>query len=100
MFDRIRKTFSKLAQPPAEAASSHAAAGPVSEWAATQGFGFSVDGDGHGIGLDTSGGMRLQVSEGAIDDETDHCDAESEPEPSEENRSNVGVATLMAYRTF
>jgi hypothetical protein len=52
MFNRIKKAFSKEA-PPAEAPASHlAAAGPVSEWAATRGFGFSVDDKGHAIALE------------------------------------------------
>jgi len=51
MFDRIKKTFTKPANPSAQAADSQLAARPVSEWAATQGFGFSLEPDGHGIAL-------------------------------------------------
>jgi len=53
MFDRIRKAFSKEPKEPheREGAPSHLAHGPVSEWAATQGFGFSVDGS-QGIALE------------------------------------------------
>jgi hypothetical protein len=51
MFDRIRKAFVKDAKQ-AEPPSSLLAAGPVSEWAATQGFGFSVDGAGESIALE------------------------------------------------
>jgi hypothetical protein len=51
MFNRIKKAFSKENQP-AEAPASQLAAGPVSEWAATRGFGFSVDDKGHGIALE------------------------------------------------
>jgi len=66
MFDRIKKAFSKG---PKEAGASvvpnsQLAQGPVSEWAATQGFGFSVDGTGRGITLegDVNGKpWRLQV---------------------------------------
>ena len=45
MFDRIKKAFGKDAKPEA-APSSMLHAGPVSEWAATRGFGFSVDDTG------------------------------------------------------
>jgi hypothetical protein len=51
MFNRIKKALSKET-PPAEAPVSQLAAGPVSEWAATRGFGFSVDDKGHGIALE------------------------------------------------
>jgi hypothetical protein len=51
MFNRIKKAFSKET-PPAEAPASQMVAGPVSEWAATRGFGFSVDDKGHGIALE------------------------------------------------
>jgi hypothetical protein len=44
MFDRIRKAFSKAPKESHEGVPSQLAHGPVSEWAATQGFGFSVDG--------------------------------------------------------
>lgn len=56
MFDRIKKAFSKdkelPAPPEAESLSSQLSRGPVSEWAATQGFAFSADGSGHGIALE------------------------------------------------
>jgi hypothetical protein len=51
MFDRIKKAFTKDAKP-AEPPNSLLAAGPVSEWAATRGFGFSVDGTGENIALE------------------------------------------------
>jgi hypothetical protein len=45
MFDRIKRAFSTDAKEPGEPAapSSHLSPGPVSDWAATQGFGFSVE---------------------------------------------------------
>jgi hypothetical protein len=54
MFDRIKKAFSSDAKEPVEAAASTSdpVHGPVSEWAATQGFGFSVDRTGHGVSLE------------------------------------------------
>ncbi|HXD40222.1 MAG TPA: hypothetical protein VN649_06645 [Ramlibacter sp.] len=55
MFDRIKKAFSsKLPQEAGAsvAPNSQLAQGPVSEWAATQGFGFSVDGSGQAINLE------------------------------------------------
>lgn len=54
MFDRIKKAFSREGKDPAEAAgaNSQLAHGPVSEWAGTQGFAFSVDSTGQGIALD------------------------------------------------
>lgn len=52
MFNRIRKAFSRRAGEPREGAPSQVAHGPVSEWAGTQGFAFSVDGSGHGIALE------------------------------------------------
>jgi len=66
MFDRIKKAFSKDVKEPQErdAPSSQLAHGPVSEWAATQGFAFSVDGSGHGIALEGKVGgkpWRLQL---------------------------------------
>ncbi|AMO21564.1 hypothetical protein GCM10027034_03580 [Ramlibacter solisilvae] len=53
MFDRIKKAFSREAEPaePTEGPSSRLA-GPVSEWAATQGFGFSLDSTGQGMALE------------------------------------------------
>ena len=50
MFDRLKKAFGKEAK--AEPPPSQLTAGPVSEWAATQGFGFSVDGAGETIALE------------------------------------------------
>lgn len=69
MFDRIKKAFSRESPEPPEAREpgspnfqrSH---GPVSEWAATQGFAFSVDGSGHGMALEGKVGgkpWRLQL---------------------------------------
>jgi len=55
MFDRIKKAFSSRVSKEAGASvapNSQLAQGPVSEWAATQGFGFSVDGTGRGITLE------------------------------------------------
>jgi hypothetical protein len=66
MFDRIKKAFSSRVPKEAGASvapNSQLAQGPVSEWAATQGFSFSVDGSGHGITLegDVNGKpLRLQ----------------------------------------
>lgn len=50
MFDRIKKAFAKDAK--SEAPPSTLQAGPVSEWAATQGFGFSIDDAGQNIALE------------------------------------------------
>ena len=50
MFDRIKKAFVKEVKP-IEAPPSVMHAGQVSEWAATQGFGFSVDDAGQNIAL-------------------------------------------------
>ena len=54
MFDRIKKAFSRGGKEPGEsiAPSSQIAHGPVSEWAATRGWGFSVDGKGNGVSLE------------------------------------------------
>ncbi len=52
MFERIKKAFSRGPREPEEAPSSQLAHGPVSEWAGTQGFAFSVDGAGQGIALE------------------------------------------------
>jgi hypothetical protein len=54
MFDRIKKAFSRDSKAPAalEGQSSQSALNPVSEWAGTQGFGFSVDPSGQGIALE------------------------------------------------
>ena len=57
MFDRIKKAFGKDAKADA-APSSMLHAGPVSEWAATQGFGFSVDDMGQTIALEGKVGGR------------------------------------------
>jgi hypothetical protein len=64
MFDRIKKAFFREASEPQEATPSQLAHGPVSEWAGTQGFAFSVDGAGQGIVLDGKLGgkpWRLQL---------------------------------------
>lgn len=64
MFERIKKAFGKGAsQPPADA-SSQMPHGPVSEWAGTQGFAFSVDAEGQGVILEGKLGgkpWRLQL---------------------------------------
>jgi hypothetical protein len=53
MFDRIKKAFSREGkEAPHEGPASHLTHGPVSEWAGTQGFAFSVDGASQGIALD------------------------------------------------
>ncbi len=52
MFERIKKAFSKEGKNPQEAVASQEAHGPVSEWAGTQGFAFSVDTPSQGIALD------------------------------------------------
>jgi hypothetical protein len=51
MFDRIKKALGKGGRPEPQL-SALPAAGPVSEWAATQGFGFSVDDGGRNIALE------------------------------------------------
>ena len=53
MFDRIKKALTKGAREPGESlgANSQIAHGPVSEWAATRGFGFSIDGTGQTVSL-------------------------------------------------
>lgn len=56
MFDRIRKALAREANPDPPPSSMHA--GPVSEWAATQGFGFSVDDAGRNIALEGKVGGR------------------------------------------
>lgn len=50
MFDRIKKALVKEAKSDAPPSVMHA--GPVSEWAATQGFGFSIDDAGQNIALE------------------------------------------------
>ena len=57
MFDRIKKAFVKEVKP-IEAPPSVMHAGQVSEWAATQGFGFSVDDAGQNIALEGKVGGR------------------------------------------
>jgi hypothetical protein len=67
MFDRIKSAFSSRVAKEAGASvapSSQLTQGPVSEWAATRGFGFSADGTGHEITLkgDVNGKpWRLQL---------------------------------------
>ena len=69
MFDRIKKAFSKEAKEPLEPEpaspdSQLSQGGPVSEWASTKGFAFSVDGSGHGMALEGKVGgkpWRLQL---------------------------------------
>jgi hypothetical protein len=56
MFDRIKKAFGGKAKP-SDDAPSQLAYGPVSEWAATQGFGFSVL-DGQNVALEGKVGSR------------------------------------------
>jgi len=58
MFDRIKKAFSMGAKEPQEAMPSQLAHGPVSEWAGTQGFAFSIDDAGQGIALEGKVGGR------------------------------------------
>lgn len=52
MFNRIKKALSRSVPQPREGPPSQVAHGPVSEWAGTQGFAFSVDSAGHGIALE------------------------------------------------
>jgi hypothetical protein len=54
MFDRIKKALSKSSREPGESVSpsSQMAQGPVSEWAATRGFGFTVDDKGQGVAVE------------------------------------------------
>ncbi|MEO5672738.1 MAG: hypothetical protein ABIR26_18780 [Ramlibacter sp.] len=54
MFERIKRAFFRDAKDSADEAApnSQLSHGPVSEWAATRGFGFSVDGTGHGVALE------------------------------------------------
>jgi hypothetical protein len=55
MFDRIKKAFSGHANTMRAKAPPHsrpAEPHPAEEWAATQGFGFSVDSTGHGLTLE------------------------------------------------
>ena len=67
MFDRIKKAFSREAkpEPEAESVSSQLAHGPVSEWASTKGFAFSVDGTNQGIALEGKiGGKPWRLQRG------------------------------------
>ena len=50
MFDRIKKAFARETQPVDPP--SQLALGPMSEWAATQGFGFSIDGGSQNVALE------------------------------------------------
>jgi hypothetical protein len=43
--------------------------------------------------------MSFQVAEDAINDDSDHYNGDGESDAGEDNRSNVGVPTLMANRT-
>lgn len=66
MFDRIKKAFYREAKAPApvDDPAGQVAHGPVSEWAGTQGFAFSVDGAGKGVALEGKVGgrpWRLQI---------------------------------------
>jgi hypothetical protein len=56
MFDRIKKAFAKEAKSEAPPSTLHA--GPMSEWAATQGFGFSIDDTGQSVALEGKVGGR------------------------------------------
>ena len=55
MFDRIKKALSRGGKEPGgpESLASQLGHGPLSEWAATQGFGFSTDVSGHEIALES-----------------------------------------------
>jgi hypothetical protein len=57
MFNRIKKAFTKEAKPSDETP-SQLAVGPVSEWAATQGWGFSVLDGGQNVSLEGKIGGR------------------------------------------
>src|SRR3569832_2736381 len=57
MFERIKKAFGNKAKSTEDNVPSQLAVGPVSEWAATQGFGFSVM-DGQNIALEGKVGGR------------------------------------------
>ena len=66
MFDRIKKAFSmdRKEAGVSVAPNSQLAQGPVSEWAASRGFGFSLGSTGHGLTLDGDVGgkpWRLQL---------------------------------------
>jgi hypothetical protein len=65
MFDRIKKAFSRDAAKAQEDTPSQLLHGPVSEWAGTQGFAFSVDGDGQGVMLEGKiGGKPWRLQRG------------------------------------
>jgi len=65
MFDRIKKAFSRDSSKPQEDAPSQMPHGPMSEWAGTQGFAFSVDGDGQGVVLEGKiGGKPWRLQRG------------------------------------
>jgi hypothetical protein len=65
MFDRIKKAFSRSTGEPKDGPPSQAAHGPVSEWAGTQGFAFSVDAAGQGIALEGKiGGKPWRLQRG------------------------------------
>ena len=51
MFERIKKAFSRESKD-TEGPNSQLAHGPMSEWAGTQGFAFSIDGANQGIALE------------------------------------------------
>lgn len=65
MFDRIKKAFSReRKEAQQEEPAPHLTHGPVSEWAGTQGFAFSVEGASQNIALDGKVGgkpWRLQL---------------------------------------
>ncbi|MDB5872877.1 MAG: hypothetical protein JWQ07_2319 [Ramlibacter sp.] len=64
MFERIKKVFSREAKDSQEGTPSQLAHGPVSEWAGTQGFAFSVDAAAQDIVLEGKVGgkpWRLQL---------------------------------------
>lgn len=58
MFERIKKAFGRQAKPGADESPSQFAVGPMSEWAATQGFGFSVLDGGQNVALEGKVGGR------------------------------------------
>jgi hypothetical protein len=67
MFDRIKKAFSREAAAGRATSGSglRLADGPMSEWAATQGFGFSADATGQGVALEgMAGGKRWRLELG------------------------------------
>ncbi|WP_296357336.1 hypothetical protein [Ramlibacter sp.] len=68
MFDRIKKTFSSRAvKDEGDAATpSQLAHGPMSEWAGTQGFAVSLQGDGQTVALEgkVGGGRQWRLEAG------------------------------------